>query len=62
MGNLPLLAHEAARTKKQLDHYGLTVLIGQEHFYDNLAEVLEAYQKETNRTSEEPAGEENIIN
>jgi len=46
--------------QKQLDHYGLTALIGEEHFYDNLAEVLEAYQKETNLTPEESASEENI--
>jgi SulP family sulfate permease len=54
-----LLSNVADNVQKQLDHYGLTALIGEEHFYDNLAEVLEAYQKETNRTPEEPASEEN---
>jgi len=54
-----LLSNVADNVQKQLDHYGLTALIGKERFYDNLAEVLEAYQKETNRTPEEPASEEN---
>ena len=55
-----LLSNVVDIVQKQLDHYGLTALIGEEHFYDNLAEVLEAYQKETNLTPEEPASEENI--
>jgi sulfate permease, SulP family len=55
-----LLSNVVDNVQKELDHHGLTALIGEEHFYDNLAEVLEAYQKETNRTPEEPASEKNI--
>jgi len=55
-----LLSGVVDNVQKQLDHYGLTALVGEEHFYDNLAEVLEAYQKETNRMPEEPDSEENI--
>ncbi len=46
-------------TRKELDRYGLTQLIGEEHFYDGVPEVLEAYQKETNQAAGEPAKEEN---
>jgi sulfate permease, SulP family len=55
-----LLSNVVDNVQRQFDHYGLTALIGEEHFYDNLAEVLEAYQKETNRMPEEPDSEENI--
>jgi high affinity sulfate transporter 1 len=53
-----LLSNVVDVVQKQLDHYGLTALIGEEHFYDTLAEVLEAYQQETNRTQVLPACEE----
>jgi SulP family sulfate permease len=56
-----LLSNVVDNVQKELDHYGLTALIGKEHFYDNLGEVLEAYQKETNQAVEEPAREENIM-
>jgi sulfate permease, SulP family len=56
-----LLSNVVDNVQKQLDHYGLTALIGEERFYDNLAEVLEAYQKQTNQAVEEAAGEENIL-
>jgi SulP family sulfate permease len=48
---------------KELDRYGLTQLIGEEHFYDGVPEVLEAYyeayDKEANLALGEPAKEEN---
>jgi SulP family sulfate permease len=56
-----LLSNVADNVKKQLDHYGLTALIGEDYFYDNLAEVLEAYQKQTNQAVGEPASKENIL-
>ena len=56
-----LLSNVVDNVKKQLDHYGLTTLIDEKHFYDNLAEVLEAYQQQTNQTVEEPARERNVI-
>ena len=45
--------------KKELDRHGLTKLIGEEHFYDSLPEVLAAYRKETNQVEGELAREEN---
>jgi SulP family sulfate permease len=56
-----VLANVVDNVKKELDHYGLTALIGEEHFFDTLPEVLEAYQNEINQAVEEPAREENII-
>ncbi len=56
-----VLANVADNVKKELDHYGLTALIGEEHFFDTLPEILEAYQNEINQAVEEPVREENII-
>ena len=56
-----VLSNVVDNFKKELDHYGLTALIGEEHFFDTLPEVLEAYQNEINQAVEEPAREENII-
>jgi high affinity sulfate transporter 1 len=56
-----VLSNVVDNVKKELDHYGLTALIGEEHFFDTLPEVLEAYQNEINQAVEEPAREENII-
>ncbi len=55
-----VLSNVANNVDKQLDRYGLSALIGDEHIFDNLAEVLEAYQKQTNPAVEEPAREANI--
>ena len=40
--------------KKELDRYGLTKLVGKEHIYDSLPDVLAAYRKETKQVEEEP--------
>ncbi len=56
-----VLSNVVDNVKKELDHYGLTALIGEEHFFDTLPEVLEAYQNEINQAVEESAREENII-
>ena len=56
-----VLANVVDNVKTELEHYGLTVLIGEEHFYDDLAEVLKAYEKEINQAKEEPARQEDII-
>jgi sulfate permease, SulP family len=40
--------------RKELDRYGLTKLVGEEHIYDSLPDVREAYQKETKQGEEEP--------
>lgn len=40
--------------KKELDRYSLTKLIGEEHIYESLPDVLAAYRKETNYVEEEP--------
>jgi len=56
-----VLANVVANVKNKLDHCGLTALIGEEHFFDTLPEVLEAYQNEINQAVEEPASEENIL-
>jgi SulP family sulfate permease len=40
--------------KHELDRNGLTKLIGEEHIYGNLPEVLAAYRKETNQVEGEP--------
>lgn len=55
-----LLSNVANNVDKQLDHYGLAELIGDEHIYDNLAEVLEAYQKQASPAAEESPSEGNI--
>ena len=55
-----VLSNVADNVMKELDHYGLTALIGEEHFFDILPEVLEAYQNEINQAVEEPTMEENI--
>jgi sulfate permease, SulP family len=55
-----LFSNVVDNVQEQLDHYGLTALIGEEHIYDNLAEVLEAYQNETNQAAKVPVTEENI--
>ena len=56
-----VLSNVVDNVKKELDHYGLTALIGEEHFFDTLPEILEAYQNEINQKVEEPTREENII-
>jgi len=48
-----VLSNVADNVKKDLDHYGLTALIGEERFFDTLPEILEAYQNEINQTVEE---------
>jgi sulfate permease, SulP family len=55
-----VLCNVVDNVKKKLDHYGLTALIGEEHFFDTLPEILEAYQNETNQVIQEPTMEENI--
>jgi high affinity sulfate transporter 1 len=55
-----LLSNVADNVKKQLDHYGLTALIGENNFYDNLTELLVAYQQAISQATEEPPKEENI--
>ncbi|HEY6406455.1 MAG TPA: SulP family inorganic anion transporter [Ktedonobacteraceae bacterium] len=44
-----VLSGVTERTRKELDRYGLTKLIGEERFYDGAPEVLEAYLKETSQ-------------
>jgi high affinity sulfate transporter 1 len=46
-------------TRKELDRFGLTQFIGEEHFYDGVPEMLEAYQQETKQAAGEPAKEGN---
>lgn len=40
--------------KEELDRYGLAGLIGEEHLYASLPDMLAAYQKETNQVTGEP--------
>ena len=56
-----VLANVVDTVKKDLDHYGLTDLIGEEHFFDTLPEILEAYQQEFNLVVEAPVIEETIL-
>jgi sulfate permease, SulP family len=56
-----VLSNVVDNVKKELDHYGLTALIGKEHFFDTLPDILDAYQNEINQAVEEPTMEENII-
>ena len=56
-----VLVNVVENVKKELDHHGLTALIGEEHFFDWLPDVLVAYQKEINQPVEEPTQEENPI-
>jgi hypothetical protein len=56
-----VLANVVDNVKKEFDHYGLTALVGEEHFFDTLPDVLEAYHSEINQAVEEPTKEENII-
>ena len=56
-----VLANVVDNVKKELDHYGLTDLIGEEYFFDTLPDILIAYQNEINQAVEEPTKEENII-
>lgn len=44
--------------KQELDRYGLTKLIGEEHIYTSLPDMLAAYRKETNQVKGDPTGEE----
>ncbi len=44
--------------KQELDRYGLTKLIGEEHIYASLPDMLAAYRKETNQVKGDPTGEE----
>lgn len=39
--------------RKELDRFGLTKLIGEEHIYDSLPDVLEAYRKENKQVETE---------
>jgi high affinity sulfate transporter 1 len=55
-----LISNVADNVKMQLDHYGLTTLLGENHFYDNLAEVFTAYQQTISQATEDTATEENI--
>jgi len=55
------LANVVDNVKQELDHYGLTALIGEEHFFEWLPDVLEAYQKVISQPAEEPTQEENPI-
>ncbi len=55
-----VLSNVVDNVQKDFDHYGLTALIGEEHFFDTLPEILEAYQNEFNKVVEEPITEENI--
>jgi len=56
-----VVSNVADNVKKELDHYGLTDLIGEEHFFDTLPEILEAYQSEINQAVEGPSREQNRI-
>jgi high affinity sulfate transporter 1 len=56
-----VLANVVVNVKKELDHYGLTDLIGEEHFFDSLPEILEAYQREMEPIVEAPVGEEQAM-
>jgi high affinity sulfate transporter 1 len=56
-----VLCNIVDNVKKELDHYGLTDLIGEEHFFDTIQDIVEAYQKEINQPVEEPTKEENPI-
>ena len=40
--------------RKQLDSYGLTKLVGEEHVYDSLSNVLDAFRKETKQVEAWP--------
>ena len=44
-----VLSGVTGNARKELDRYGLTKLIGEDHFYESVPEVLEAYQKEVNQ-------------
>jgi hypothetical protein len=56
------LSNIVDNVQKQLNHYGLTALIGKEHLYDNLAEVLESYQKESIQAMGVPtSAEKNVV-
>ncbi len=52
-----VLSNVIEDVKKELDRYGLTKLIGEEHFYDSLPDVLEAYRKQTNKEGGVPISE-----
>ncbi len=56
-----VLSNVVVNVKKELDHYGLTTLIGEEHFFDSLPEILEAYQGQLNLIVEPTAGEEQTM-
>jgi len=55
-----VLSNVVDDVKKELDHYGLTDLIGEEHFFDTLPEILHAYQNEINQAVEGSSKEGNI--
>jgi hypothetical protein len=40
--------------RMELDRYSLTKLVGEEHVYNSLPDVLEAYRKETKQVETEP--------
>ena len=56
-----VLSNVVDNVKKELDHYGLTDLIGEEHFFDTLPDILIAYQNEINQAVEGPSREGNSI-
>jgi SulP family sulfate permease len=56
-----VLANVVDNVKKELDHYGLTTIIGEEYFFDTLPDILEAYLNQINHATEEPDMDENII-
>ncbi len=56
-----VLSNVVDNVKKELDHYGLTDLIGEEYFFDTLPDILIAYQNEINQAVEGPSREGNSI-
>jgi sulfate permease, SulP family len=56
-----VLANVVDNVKKELDHYGLTTMIGEEYFFDTLPDILEAYLNQINHATEEPAMQENSL-
>ena len=41
--------------RREIDRFGLTKLIGEEHIYASLLDVLEAYRKENKQVETEPS-------
>jgi MFS superfamily sulfate permease-like transporter len=53
-----VFANVIDHVKQELDRYGLTELIGEEHLYGSLPDMLAAYRKENNQGEGEPASDE----